>query len=280
MLLEILIGCHGSMILISALLLPGLYPCLMARASVQLAVDSLALVACTFVATTGLVLQTALPPGSGRLEAGLPERQIVLLWGLSRHEWGRIHLWAAYALLAILVLHLALHWKWLVAMLTRKREKKFSGTRFALGCLGLVGLLLAFTPLLGAPHSVARSQALQERGLSSESLACERRVSLEELEQVTGVSAATLRERLGAEVIVVARADDSGKQIYERHCGSCHGSGGVGPLPADPAQAASLLGKTRPQAPHQAALKAMREDELRSLLEYLRGLKNSTPGTP
>ncbi len=252
----------------------------MARASVQLAVDSLALVACTFVATTGLVLQTALPPGSGRLDAGLPERQIVLLWGLSRHEWGRIHLWAAYALLAILVLHLALHWKWLVAMVTRKRENKSSGTRFALGCLGLVGLLLAFTPLLGAPRSVARSQALRERGLPSDSLACERRVSLEELEQITGVPAATLSERLGAEVIVVARADSSGKQIYERHCGSCHGADGVGPLPPDPAQAASLLGKTRPQPPHQAALKAMSEAELKSMLQYLQELEKASPRAP
>lgn len=248
----------------------------MARPTLQLAVDSLALVACTFVATTGLVLETALPPGSGRLEAGLPDRQILLLWGLSRHEWGRIHLWAAYLLLTILLLHLAMHWKWLLAMLTRKREKKQSGTRFALGCLGLAGLLLSFTPLLGTAHSLPRSQALALRGLTSGPAACERRVTVEELEQITGVPAVTLREKLGAEVVVVvAKADGSGKQLYEKHCGGCHGADGVGALPADPDQAASQLGKTRPQAPHQAALKAMTEAELKSLLQYLQGLKKS-----
>ncbi len=248
----------------------------MARPSLQLAVDSLALVACSFVATTGLVLQTALPPGSGRLEAGLPERQVLLLWGLSRHEWGRIHLWAAYLLLAILLLHLAMHWKWLLAMLTRKRERKQSGTRFALGCLGLAGLLLSFTPLLGTAHSLPRSQALDQRGLASDPAVCERRVSVQELEQLTGVPAAILSQKLGTEVVVVvAQADGSGKQLYQKHCGGCHASGGVGALPADPDQAASQLSKTRPQAPHQAALKAMTEAELKSLLQYLQGLKKT-----
>lgn len=247
----------------------------MARASLQLAVDSLALVACAFVATTGLVLENALPPGSGRLDVGLPDRQIVLLWGLSRHEWGRIHLWAAYALLAILVLHLAMHWKWLLAMLTRKREKNQSGWRLALGCLGLTGLLLSATPLLGTPQSLPRSQALEQRGLVLE--ATERRISVEELEEITGVPAATLRQKLGAQTVIVAQGSSSGKQLYEKHCGGCHGAQGVGPLPADPAQAASLLGKTRPQGPHQAALEAMTEAELKSLLQHLQQLKRAPP---
>jgi uncharacterized iron-regulated membrane protein len=52
---------------------------------------------------TGLLLRLVLPPGSGGFST---------LWGRSRHEWGDIHFYLALAIIGILVIHMALHWKW------------------------------------------------------------------------------------------------------------------------------------------------------------------------
>jgi hypothetical protein len=59
---------------------------------------------------TGIILRFTLPPGSGRVLAS---------WGLTRHEWGDLHFWLSLAGVAIVVLHLALHWTWVVAVVRR-----------------------------------------------------------------------------------------------------------------------------------------------------------------
>ena len=62
------------------------------------------------VLATGLVLEFRLPPGS-RGGQGLS----LLGWG--RHDWGDLHSWLAYAALALVAGHLAIHarWLWIVA---------------------------------------------------------------------------------------------------------------------------------------------------------------------
>ncbi len=69
-------------------------------------VDAAAASAFVALVVTGLGLFWVLPPGTNRsLELG----------GLSRHAWGEVHLWVALAFLAVLVLHLVLHWNWVCA---------------------------------------------------------------------------------------------------------------------------------------------------------------------
>ena len=129
----------------------------MNRTRLNLAVDALSLAAFTAVASTGLVLQWSLPPGSGRLDAvgcsGSPE--VLVVWGWSRHQWGQLHTWAVYLLLAILALHVGLHWRWLQATLGRQAPPG-SGRRLALGVVALAWLALTALPLLGRPHAVKR----------------------------------------------------------------------------------------------------------------------------
>lgn len=67
------------------------------------------------MAGTGLLLALRLPPGS-RGGQGL------LAAGLSRHEWGDIHTWLSYALLALLVVHLIHHWRWFWQVAAKKRS--------------------------------------------------------------------------------------------------------------------------------------------------------------
>jgi mono/diheme cytochrome c family protein len=60
---------------------------------------------------TGYILFFALPPGTNKS---------LSLWGLTRHQWGQIHFWVSVGLLAVLLVHLALHWQWVVAAVAQR----------------------------------------------------------------------------------------------------------------------------------------------------------------
>ncbi|MFH1746171.1 MAG: DUF4405 domain-containing protein [Planctomycetota bacterium] len=75
-------------------------------------VDSAGLLVMLAMIVTGLWLKYILPPGS-RGGRGLE------LWGLDRHQWGDIHFWLAVTLLALMVLHVILHWEWVCVTVRR-----------------------------------------------------------------------------------------------------------------------------------------------------------------
>ena len=61
-------------------------------------------------AVSGFILWFALPRGTGRFGGGGGAE----FWALSRHTWIDIHDWVAVAIMAVVIIHLALHWKWIV----------------------------------------------------------------------------------------------------------------------------------------------------------------------
>jgi Domain of unknown function (DUF4405) len=140
------------------------------RPKVNLTIDVTAFVCAIFLITTGFLLEYTLPPGSGRLGTegfgtgpGGLHRPVLLLWGLTRHEWGNIHFYLAIGLMAALSLHLVLHWQWIVCMVTAK-PREGSGIRVAIGVLGLASLLaLALAPILSPTDRMSRGQLLEER---------------------------------------------------------------------------------------------------------------------
>jgi hypothetical protein len=103
----------------------------MNRPTLNWLVDVLAFIAFVLLTVTGTLTRYVLPPGSGRYTT---------LWGLDRHGWGDIHFWVAVALLAVLAIHLILHWRWIVSM-ARGQRTDASGARVGLGFVGLIGLL-------------------------------------------------------------------------------------------------------------------------------------------
>lgn len=129
----------------------------MHRPTLNFLIDTVAFVAFAFLTTTGILTRYLLPPGSGRWAT---------LWGLNRHQWGDLHFWVAVVLLGVLAIHLVLHWRWILCIVRGKRPDS-SGSRVALGLVGLFGILaLAAAPLL-APverHAVPR----QASGLEPE----------------------------------------------------------------------------------------------------------------
>jgi hypothetical protein len=66
------------------------------------------------MAGTGLLLAYRLPPGS-RGGHGLSAL------GWSRHEWGDLHFWISLAFLALILVHMGLHWRWFWQIACRKR---------------------------------------------------------------------------------------------------------------------------------------------------------------
>jgi hypothetical protein len=83
----------------------------MRKNTVNFSIDLATLLAILAMTGTGLILKYSLPPGSGG--RGL------MLWGLGRHDWGGVHFWIAVGLGVLLVVHLVLHWPWVVGTFRR-----------------------------------------------------------------------------------------------------------------------------------------------------------------
>ena len=60
---------------------------------------------------TGYILRFPLPPGSNKSST---------LWNLTRHQWGDVHFWISLALLGVVLLHICLHWQWIVISVKRR----------------------------------------------------------------------------------------------------------------------------------------------------------------
>ncbi len=66
-----------------------------------------------FMLGTGLLLEFRLVPGS---QGG----HGLTLFGMSRHQWGEYHLWAAYGFLAVLYVHLTLNFSFIKNVIAKK----------------------------------------------------------------------------------------------------------------------------------------------------------------
>lgn len=64
-------------------------------------------------AVSGFILWFGFPSGGGR---GLGGGGQLAFWGISKHTWIDIHSWVAIALIVLVIVHVILHWKWIVRM--------------------------------------------------------------------------------------------------------------------------------------------------------------------
>lgn len=104
----------------------------MKRSSLNLFIDVLAFIGLILLLGSGLLIRYILPPGSGKSLA---------IWSLTRHEWGEVHFWIAAFLIAVVTVHLVLHWRWIISVLENK-PREGSGMRFAFGVIGLITVLI------------------------------------------------------------------------------------------------------------------------------------------
>ena len=126
----------------------------MKKTSLNAAVDAVAFAGFLFLTSTGVILHFLLPPKSGEWR---------VLWGLNRHEWGAIHFYISLVLLAVLALHIALHWKWILSVV-KGRAKEHSGARLLLGLFAFICLIaIAFSPL-ASEVEIERENAKKRQG--------------------------------------------------------------------------------------------------------------------
>jgi hypothetical protein len=161
----------------------------MKRSKLNFIFDAVGFAGFVFLTTTGVLMRYVLPPGSKRF---------MTIWGLDRHEWGDIHFWISIVFLGLLAMHLLLHWRWIVNIITG-RPREGSGLRAGLGIVGAVGLLaLAIAPLLSPVESTLESRS--GRDLSSVqhgNVQVWGSMTLSEAEKATGVPAEHIIKQLG-----------------------------------------------------------------------------------
>lgn len=152
----------------------------MKRTNLNGLIDLLAFAFLALLTATGLVERYMLPPGSGKFQE---------LWSMDRHQWGEIHFWVATLLMAALTLHLLLHWKWILCVV-RGREAEGSGRRFALGVVGLIGLVgLSVAPFFSNVEQVSEKEEGHGEILGS--------MTLVEVSETSGVPVPTIISELG-----------------------------------------------------------------------------------
>jgi len=118
-------------------------------------IDALMFLALMAMAGLGFLMKYILV--SGREAWAKYGRNLALSWlGWDRHDWGDIHLYLAFALLGLLVIHLILHWQQILGLFQRLVPDPRRRYRIALIFL-LLSLLLIYFPFLVSPD-------MQERG--------------------------------------------------------------------------------------------------------------------
>lgn len=86
-----------------------------AQARLNFGLDSLLLVAFSLTSLSGLVIWLVLWGGGYR--GGRNAAYHAALFGFTRPDWVDFHGWASLAVLLIMSIHLALHWRWIVCAL-------------------------------------------------------------------------------------------------------------------------------------------------------------------
>jgi len=160
----------------------------MKRSNLNFIIDVIAFIGFVMLTTTGVLMRYILPPGSGRYST---------IWNFDRHEWGALHFWISAVFFSILALHLVLHWRWIMSVVTGK-PRVGSGFRVGLGLVGLTTVVaLALSPLLTpVERSFTRKGASFSSGHKYNGISITGSMTLKEVEETTGVPASYIVESL------------------------------------------------------------------------------------
>lgn len=93
------------------------------KSLLNLCIDLALLLLFLIITGTGILVKYVLVPGYLRNEM-YGRRSDLLFWGMNRHEWGDVHLVLAFSFIILLLIHLLLHWKWLVCMYNKMFPRK------------------------------------------------------------------------------------------------------------------------------------------------------------
>ncbi len=117
---------------------------IMKNSKLNLIIDGLLLLCIAAIVGIGLLIKYVLVPGYMRWE--IYGRNVeMLLWGLDRHQWGTIHLVIGIVFLALLVLHVILHWSMIICIYSELIPNRFARWITALILIIMTIFLFAFS---------------------------------------------------------------------------------------------------------------------------------------
>jgi hypothetical protein len=127
-------------------------PCITSKnlPKINLVIDAIMLIVLMLMAGLGFLIKYVLLPGYQR--NAIYEGDVELYFmGLTRHDWGTIHLWLSLFFLFLMLVHIVLHWKMIVCifrqMVSRKKNRRVLAV-----CLGCVALFFGLAPLFVKPE--------------------------------------------------------------------------------------------------------------------------------
>ena len=124
----------------------------MTKAKLNLIIDALMALLLAAIAGLGFLINWVLIPGEQR-PAVYGSRPDLYWLGWDRHQWGDVHLVLGITLLALMVLHVVLHWGQVVGIWRRMVGSRVARVALAVVLLLLIAALMAL-PALVTPEVV------------------------------------------------------------------------------------------------------------------------------
>jgi len=180
----------------------------MNESKVNFVIDALMFLCMAAILGMGLLMKFSLIPG----KEILPKygRNVGLsLFGMDRHEWGTIHLAVGIVLIALLAVHIVLHWKMILTLYRRLIASRSARRVVATAFLIVCAILIAFPFLLeievqeikGAREHRAAPPAAEETKApaedAEESLNIKGYMTLNEVAETYSVPIEHLKTKLG-----------------------------------------------------------------------------------
>jgi hypothetical protein len=128
----------------------------MDKLKLNFVIDALMFLCLMAMAGLGFLMKYVLLSGRDAWAKYGSNRQFSWL-GWDRHDWGDIHLYLAFTLLSLLVVHVILHWQQILGLFQRLVPNPRRRYRIALIFL-VLSLLLIYFPFLITPDSKARGR--------------------------------------------------------------------------------------------------------------------------
>lgn len=123
------------------------------KTKINLVIDTAMLLVLMAIAGLGFLIKYVLIPGYKRI-AVYPGDVELYFMGLTRHEWGKIHLLLGFAFLLLLLIHIILHWD-MIGCIFRQMISGKAMRRFIAVFLGILCFILLFIPLVMKPEVVS-----------------------------------------------------------------------------------------------------------------------------
>jgi len=155
------------------------------RGKINLIIALLMFLNFALICGIGLLIKYTLPPGRERMsEFGSNTKMFFL--GLDRHQWGTIHLTAAYVMLALLALHIILHWP-AIKVLARKAVPNLWLRRALAPGLVMLGAGLMLFSFAVKPENSRRGNHLRRHSLFQRKPGPEMTFDMQEISNQDGV---------------------------------------------------------------------------------------------